>query len=139
MSESRLARWWRFDEAEERRSADNPFSALDPAHRRAGGPLIALAFGWGFLITGILAGGALGAGLPLWPDLVWYAMLGNLLNFAIGALVGYIAYKTGCNSALLFRADLAVRLGMPADDLRGTLRQLVRERHVAVQTRPAAT
>lgn len=95
---------WRFDEAAERASADNPLSALRPDQRRAGGPLLALAFGWGFLITGLLTGGALGAGMPLWPDLLWYSLLGNLVNFGIGALVGYIAYRTGCNSALLFQA-----------------------------------
>ncbi|HPF27078.1 MAG: cytosine permease [Steroidobacteraceae bacterium] len=104
MGANRVAEFFRFDDAAERGSADNPQSALGPDQRRAGGPLLALAFGWGFLITGLLTGGALGAGLPLWPDLLWYSLLGNLVNFAIGALVGYIAFKTGCNSALLFRA-----------------------------------
>ncbi|MCB1625655.1 MAG: cytosine permease [Pseudomonadales bacterium] len=104
MSNSRLAHFFRYDEAAERDSADNPQSALGPEQRRPGGPLLALAFGWGFLITGLLTGGALGAGVPLWPDLLWYSLLGNLVNFVIGALVGYIAYRTGCNSALLFRA-----------------------------------
>jgi cytosine permease len=104
MNESRLARWWRLDEAEERASADNPLEPLGPDQRRPGGPLLALAFGWGFLITGLLAGGALGSGVVLWPDLFWYSMLGNAINFTIGALVGYIAWRTGCNSALIFRA-----------------------------------
>jgi cytosine permease len=97
-------RFWQFDEAAEKASADNPLAPLGPEQRRAGGPLLALAFGWGFLITGLLTGGALGAGLPLWPDLLWYSLLGNLVNFAIGALVGVIAFRTGCNSALLFQA-----------------------------------
>ncbi|MBK6597359.1 MAG: cytosine permease [Proteobacteria bacterium] len=104
MGNSWLTQFFRFDEAAELTSADNPLSALGPEQRRPGGPLLALAFGWGFLITGLLTGGALGAGLPLWPDLVWYSLVGNLINFVIGALVGYIAYRTGCNSALLFRA-----------------------------------
>jgi cytosine permease len=101
---SRIEKFFSFDEQAERRSADNPLGALGPEQRRAGGPLLALAFGWGFLITGLLTGGALGAGLPLWPDLVWYSLLGNLVNFAVGALVGIIAFRTGCNSSLLFRA-----------------------------------
>lgn len=101
---SRIAQFFRFDEQAERESADNPLGALGPEQRRAGGPLLALAFGWGFLITGLLTGGALGAGLPLWPDLLWYSLLGNLVNFGIGALVGIIAFRTGCNSSLLFRA-----------------------------------
>lgn len=95
---------WHFDAAAERASADNPLSALRADQRRPGGPLLALAFGWGFLITGLLTGGALGAGVPLWPDLLWYSLLGNLVNFGIGVLVGYIAFRTGCNSALLFQA-----------------------------------
>jgi cytosine permease len=101
---SRLGDFFKFDEKTELGSADNPLGAMWPEQRRAGGPLLALAFGWGFLITGLLTGGALGAGLPLWPDLIWYSMLGNLINFGIGALVGLIAWRTGCNSALLFRA-----------------------------------
>ncbi len=99
-----LRDWWRLDESDERESADNPLAPITPEQRRPGSPLIALAFGWGFLITGLLAGGALGAGVPFWPDLVAYSVLGNLINFAIGALVGYIAYRTGCNSALIFRS-----------------------------------
>ena len=99
-----LADWWRLDEARERASADNPLAPVTDAQRRAGGPLLALAFGWGFLITGLLAGGALGAGVPLWGDLLWYSLLGNLINFAIGVAVGWIAYRTGCNSALIFRS-----------------------------------
>lgn len=104
MASGRIREFFRFDEAAERASADNPFSALTAEQRRPGGPLLALAFGWGFLITGLLAGGALGAGVPLWPDLAKYSLLGNLINFAIGAAVGVIAFRTGCNSALLFRA-----------------------------------
>jgi cytosine permease len=99
-----LRDWWRLDERDERESADNPLAPITADQRRAGSPLIALAFGWGFLITGLLAGGALGAGVPLWPDLLWYSVVGNSITFAIGALVGYIAYRTGCNSALIFRS-----------------------------------
>ena len=104
MAKFDLKSWWHFDEAAEMASADNPLSPLTQEQRRPGGPLIALAFGWGFLITGLLAGGALGAGVQLWPDLIQYSMLGNAINFVIGALVGYIAYRTGCNSTLIFRA-----------------------------------
>ncbi|MCC5869022.1 MAG: cytosine permease [Gammaproteobacteria bacterium] len=104
MAKFRFSEWWRLDEAAERDSADNPLAPLGPEQRRPAGPLLALAFGWGFLITGLLAGGALGSGVMLWPDLFWYSMLGNAINFGIGAMVGYIAYRTGCNSALIFRA-----------------------------------
>ncbi len=99
-----LSRWWQLDEQQELQSADNPLSPLGEAQRRPAGPLLALAFGWGFLITGLLAGGALGGGVKLWPDLIVYSLTGNAINFAIGALVGYMAYRTGCNSALIFRS-----------------------------------
>jgi cytosine permease len=62
-----------------------------------------MAFGWGFLITGLIVGGALGSGVTFWPDLIYVSFLGNIANFVIGALVGYIGYKTACNSGLLYR------------------------------------
>lgn len=99
----RLRAWWTLDPAAETASADNPLTPLTPAQRRDAGPMLALAFGWGFLITGLFIGGLLGAGRSFWPDLVWSSLLGNCINFAIGALVGYMGYRTGCNSGLLFR------------------------------------
>ncbi|MEZ5564535.1 MAG: cytosine permease [Gammaproteobacteria bacterium] len=103
MSLENLRRWWTLDAAAELESADNPFSALTAGQRRDTGPMLALAFGWGFLITGLYIGGSLGAGRPFWPALVWSSFLGNGVNFAVGALVGYMGYRTGCNSGLLFR------------------------------------
>ncbi len=98
-----LRAWWTFDPAAEQQSADNPLTPLRADQRRDTGPMLLLAFGWGFLITGLLVGGGLGAGQTFWPDLVWSAFLGNLVNFAVGALVGYMGYRTACNSALLYR------------------------------------
>jgi cytosine permease len=100
---AKLRVWWTLDTAAEERSADNPFAALTPAQRRDTGPMLALAFGWGFLITGLFIGGLLGAGRPFWPELVSSSLLGNGVNFVVGALVGYMGYRTGCNSGLLFR------------------------------------
>jgi cytosine permease len=65
--------------------------------------MLALAFGWGFLITGLLTGGQMAAGVPFWPDLIEAAWWGNLINFAVGAALGYMGYKTACNSGLLYR------------------------------------
>jgi cytosine permease len=90
----KLKSWWKFDEEAERSSADNPLTPLTPAQRRNALPLLTLAFGWGFPVTGLFIGGALGAGVPFWPDLVVVSFLGNAANFVIGALVGYIGYKT---------------------------------------------
>ena len=83
----KLRVWWTLDTAAERDSPDNPFGPLGPAQRRDAGPMLALAFGWGFLITGLFIGGLLGAGQPFWPELVWSSLLGNGVNFAVGALV----------------------------------------------------
>ncbi|MEO8443644.1 MAG: cytosine permease [Gammaproteobacteria bacterium] len=99
----KLRLWWTLDVGAEERSADNPFGALRPEQRRSTGPMLALAFGWGFLITGLFIGGLLGAGQPFWPEMVWSSLLGNGVNFVVGALVGYMGYRTGCNSGLLFR------------------------------------
>jgi cytosine permease len=99
----RLRAWWTLDPAAELSSADNPLAPLRPEQRRGTGPMLLLAFGWGFLITGLLVGGGLGAGQPFWPDLVRNAFLGNSVNFVVGALVGYMGYRTACNSALLYR------------------------------------
>lgn len=99
----KLNEWWTFDEEKERTSADNPLTPLTDDQRRNTGPLLTLAFGWGFLVTGLFVGGALGSGVPFWPDLVIVSFLGNFINFVIGALVAYIGYKTACNSGLLYR------------------------------------
>jgi cytosine permease len=100
---SSWSKWWQLDEREESASADNPHAPLTEAQRRETFPLLTLAFGWGFLITGLLVGSSLGAGLKFWPDLVVASIWGNLANFVIGALVGYMGYRTACNSGLLYR------------------------------------
>lgn len=98
-----LKTWWTLDEEGEASSADNPHSPLRPEQRRDTLPLLSLAFGWGFLVTGLLTGGALGKGMEFYPDLLIASFTGNFMNFVIGALVGYIGYKTACNSGLLYR------------------------------------
>ena len=99
----KLKTWWKFDAQAEQESADNPLTPLTDEQRRDALPLLTMAFGWGFLITGLMVGGALGAGVNFWPDLIYVSFLGNTANFVIGALVGYIGYKTACNSGLLYK------------------------------------
>ena len=99
----KLKIWWEFDAEAEQASADNPLTPLTSDQRRDAIPLLTMAFGWGFLITGLIVGGALGSGVTFWPDLIYVSFLGNIANFVIGALVGYIGYKTACNSGLLYR------------------------------------
>jgi cytosine permease len=98
-----LRNWWKWDGDKERSSEDNPVAPLDDSQRRGTGPLLTLAFGWGFLVTGLFTGGALGSGQVFWPDLVAASLAGNTANFLIGAVVGYIGYKTACNSGLLYK------------------------------------
>lgn len=97
-----LKAWWRFDPAAETANPDNPQTPLTDSQRRDNFPLLTLAFGWGFLVTGLFVGGALGSGLPF-GDIVRASAIGNFVNFIIGALVGYIGYRTACNSGLLYR------------------------------------
>jgi len=99
----KLRQWWRWDSETERSSADNPVAPLDDSQRRGAGPLLTLAFGWGFLVTGLLVGGLLGSGQTFWPDMIAASLAGNLANFIIGAVVGYIGYRTACNSGLLYQ------------------------------------
>lgn len=99
----KIKTWWTLDESEERASADNPFEPVREEQRQETAPMLILAFGWGFLITGLITGGALGRGVAFWPDLIVASALGNMVNFVIGALIGYMGYKTACNSALLYR------------------------------------
>lgn len=100
---AKLKHWWTWDPDHERASADNPISPLTDDQRRGTGPLLTLAFGWGFLVTGLFTGGILGAGQPFWPDIIIASFAGNFANFLIGAVVGYIGYRTACNSGLLYR------------------------------------
>ena len=95
-------KWFQLDAREEAQSADNPHAPLRDDQRRGTVPLLTLAFGWGFLVTGLLVGSSLGSGL-YFPDLIEQAMWGNLVNFVVGALVGYMGYQTACNSGLLYR------------------------------------
>ena len=97
-----LKEWWAFDEDAEKASADNPLTPLSDAQKRETFPLLTLAFGWGFLVTGLMMGGLLGAGMPF-DQLVQASFLGNSVNFIIGALAGYMGFKTACNSGILFR------------------------------------
>jgi cytosine permease len=95
--------WWRYDADAEKASADNPVAPLSNDQRRGTGPLLTLAFGWGFLVTGLFTGGILGSGQTFWPDIVIASFAGNFANFVIGAVVGYIGYRTACNSGLLYQ------------------------------------
>lgn len=98
----RLKDWWTLDASETLNSADSPHAPLKPEQRRDSWPLLTLAFGWGFLITGLIVGGALGNGMPF-DQILKVTLIGNSINFVVGALVGYIGYKTACNSGLLYR------------------------------------
>ena len=100
---NRLRDWWTLDRALEAESPDNPFAPVRPEQRQGTFPMLTLAFGWGFLITGLITGGQLGAGVPFWPDLIGATFVGNFVNFVIGGLVAYMGYRTACNSGLLYQ------------------------------------
>ncbi len=95
-------KWWAYNPEEEAQSSDNPHAPLRDDQRRDTVPLLTLAFGWGFLVTGLIVGGTLGSGLAF-GDIVAATFIGNSINFVIGALVAYVGYKTACNSGLLYR------------------------------------
>lgn len=97
-----LKEWWAFNPSDESNSADNPHGPLREDQKRDTLPLLTLAFGWGFLVTGLIVGGSLGNGMSF-EAIVKATFIGNVINFIIGALVGYVGYKTACNSGLLYR------------------------------------
>ena len=99
----RIKQWWHLDEAAEAMTADNPFAPVTDAQKQETLPMLTLAFGWGFLITGLLTGAQLGSGVAFWPDLIAASLVGNCINFLIGGAVAYIGYKTACNSGLLYQ------------------------------------
>ena len=82
---SALSKWFRLDEREEAASADNPHAPLEANQRRDALPLLTLAFGWGFLVTGLLVGSSLGAGL-YFPDLVRNALPDSVLVLVVHKL-----------------------------------------------------
>ncbi|QLC26383.1 hypothetical protein HFP57_16000 [Parasphingopyxis algicola] len=98
----KLKLWWQLSDEQSSETADNPHAPLRPDQRRDTLPLLTLAFGWGFLVTGLIVGGALGNGMAF-GDLLKVTAIGNTINFAIGAAVAYVGYRTGCNSGLLYR------------------------------------
>ena len=97
-----LQDWWRFDAERDAAGNDNPHGPIRDDQRRETLPLLTMAFGWGFLITGLIIGGSLGNGLPF-EQVIWTSFVGNSINFVLGALVGYIGYRTAKNSSLLYR------------------------------------
>lgn len=94
--------WWTFREDEEADDIDSPHRAVRSDQRRNAAPLLLLAFGWGFLITGLMVGGQLGNGMKM-QGALQASFLGNSVNFIVGAFVGFIGFKTGLNSGLLYR------------------------------------
>ena len=97
-----IKNWWALDPNEALESADNPHAPLQAEQKRDTLPLLTLAFGWGFLVTGLIVGGSLGNGMSF-DAIIKATFIGNSINFIIGALVGYVGFKTACNSGLLYR------------------------------------
>jgi phenylacetate-CoA ligase len=52
-----LRDWWSLDPEADLVSADNPHAPLLETQRRGTVPLLTMAFGWGFLVTGLFTGG----------------------------------------------------------------------------------
>lgn len=98
-----VRKWWTLDPQVEAGSPDNPLAVVAPEHKQDAVPMLTLAFGWGFLITGLLAGGQLGGRMAFYPDLLLATLSGNTINFIMGALVAYVGYRTACNSGLIYQ------------------------------------
>tara|TARA_B100000953_G_scaffold9886_1_gene8782 strand:+ start:82 stop:468 length:387 start_codon:yes stop_codon:yes gene_type:complete len=103
----KLKNWWKWNPEFEKNSADNPVTALSEQQRRNAGPLLALAFGWGFLVTGLFTGGLLGNGLPFWPDIVlasFWAILSILLSVHLWAILATKQHATAVSFTVMYMA-----------------------------------
>ena len=78
--------WWALDPSEAEDSADNPHAPLRDNQRRDTLPLLTLAFGWGFLVTGLIVGGSLGNGMSFDAIIQWSD---HCLGFNVWAHDGY--------------------------------------------------
>ena len=85
------------DRKADSQEADTLFVPVLWKQRRPAFGLYATAFGWGFLMTGLIAGGTLGAGMA-WGDALKAIIIGNLILFAIAVLSGQPGYQTGAGN-----------------------------------------
>lgn len=85
------------DRAADAREADAMFVPTKWAQRRRGGPLCFTAFGWGFLMTGLIAGGTLGSSMP-WKDAMLAILIGNAILFVIAVGASMPGYQMGAGN-----------------------------------------
>ncbi|MBT4616589.1 MAG: hypothetical protein HON77_20445 [Gammaproteobacteria bacterium] len=81
--------WWQLDAELEQASPDNPLIPLTADQRRDTLPLLTLAFGWGFLVTGLFVGGSLGAG-STFIEQDW--MVGALAGLFVSIIAYLVVY-----------------------------------------------
>lgn len=82
------------DRAAEAKESDTLFVPVKWGQRRKALPLYFTSFGWGFLMTGLVAGGTLGAGMP-WGEALKAMFIGNVFLFIVATLAAQPGYQTG--------------------------------------------
>jgi len=99
---SKLKNWYASLQEEEKSSEDAILTPLTMKQRRPALPLIAVSFGWAFLMLGMIVGESIVPAQSV-NEIISAIVIGNGLLFILCFLAGYIAYKTGCNTALIYR------------------------------------
>lgn len=99
---NKIKKWWITSKEEEKVSPDSILEPLTKNQRRATLPLISVSFGWAFLMLGMIVGESIAPAKSV-SDIIISILVGNGLLFIICFLAGFVAYKTGCNTALIYR------------------------------------
>lgn len=84
-------------------SDDNPLGELPDRDRQGMFSMMVVLLGFTFFTSTMFAGGQIGPHYKFFPDLMYVIILGNLLLGLYVAGLGYIAQRTGYNSAVLAR------------------------------------
>lgn len=95
--------WWTINPEEEAKSSDSVHQPLPYEKRRKALPLLILGFTWGFLITGLLIGGAIGPGMPFFTGTIPSILIGCSILFVIATLTGLVGYKIGGTNDMVFQ------------------------------------
>lgn len=94
--------WWRVEQEKELKSGESMLKAIPKNKRRSTLSLMAVSFGWAFLMLGLVIGESV-ARAENAKDIALGILIGNSTLFVICFLVGYVGYKTGFNNAMVYR------------------------------------
>src|SRR5690625_4378424 len=99
---NKLKAWYSSEQKKELDSPESMLKAISKDQRRSTLSLTAVSFGWAFLTLGLVIGESV-ARAESAVDIGISILIANATLFVICFLVGYVAYKTGLNNAMVYR------------------------------------